>query len=51
VRHLSGAGVAFQRYDGMAQDEDALWHSPSGAMVAWFHDPDGHTLSLTQFNR
>ena len=25
-----------------------VWKSPSGARVAWFKDPDGHTLSLTQ---
>jgi catechol 2,3-dioxygenase-like lactoylglutathione lyase family enzyme len=49
VQDLSAAGVAFQRYDGMNQDDDGIWHAPSGALVAWFRDPDGHTLSLTQF--
>jgi len=49
VRHLSEAGVTFQRYDGLAQDDDGVWHSPGGALVAWFQDPDGNTLSLTQF--
>ena len=49
VRRLSKAGVAFQRYDSLAQDEDAVWRSPGGALVAWFQDPDGNTLSLTQF--
>jgi catechol 2,3-dioxygenase-like lactoylglutathione lyase family enzyme len=49
VRRLSEAGVAFQRYDGLSQDDDGVWHSPGGALVAWFHDPDGNTLSLTQF--
>jgi catechol 2,3-dioxygenase-like lactoylglutathione lyase family enzyme len=48
VRRLSEAGVAFQRYDGLAQDDDGVWHSPGGALVAWFQDPDGNTLSLTQ---
>jgi predicted enzyme related to lactoylglutathione lyase len=33
----------------MNQDEDNIWQSPGGAFVAWFHDPDGHILSLTQF--
>jgi len=51
VRRLHEAGVAFQRYEGMNQDADAIWSAPSGALVAWFRDPDGHTLSLTQFNR
>jgi catechol 2,3-dioxygenase-like lactoylglutathione lyase family enzyme len=49
VRRLSEAGVAFERYDGMDQDGDAIWQAPSGALVAWFRDPDGHVLSLTQF--
>jgi len=49
VRELSAAGVTFQRHDGMNQDSDGIWHAPSGALVAWFPDPDGHVLSLTQF--
>jgi hypothetical protein len=28
---------------------DEAWRAPSGALVAWFQDPDGHTLSITQF--
>jgi predicted enzyme related to lactoylglutathione lyase len=32
----------------MNQDADGIWTSPSGALVAWFEDPDGNTLSLTQ---
>ena len=49
VAALSKAGVAFRRYEGLDQDEIGVWHSPSGALVAWFEDPDGNTLSLTQF--
>jgi catechol 2,3-dioxygenase-like lactoylglutathione lyase family enzyme len=49
VARLSGAGVVFQHYEGMDQDSDGVWHAPSGALVAWFRDPDGHVLSLTQF--
>ncbi len=49
VRHLRAAGVLFQRYGGMKQDDDGIWPAPSGAFVAWFLDPDGHVLSLTQF--
>jgi len=48
VRDLAGRGVAFARYDGMGQDDDAVWTAPSGDRVAWFHDPDGNTLSLTE---
>ena len=49
VQHLRAAGVTFQRYEGMKQDDDGIWQAPSGALVAWFRDPDGHVLSLTQF--
>ncbi len=48
VDDLSKRGVRFERYDGMGQDERGIWSSPSGARVAWFKDPDGNTLSLTQ---
>ena len=49
ARALTAAGVKFARYPGMTQDEDGIWDSPGGARVAWFQDPDGNTLSLTQF--
>jgi catechol 2,3-dioxygenase-like lactoylglutathione lyase family enzyme len=48
-RALRRAGVTFERYPGMRQDRFAVWRSPSGARVAWFKDPDGNTLSITQF--
>ena len=49
VRGLTARGVAFLRYDGMDQDEDGVWTTPAGDKVAWFADPDGNVLSLTQF--
>jgi catechol 2,3-dioxygenase-like lactoylglutathione lyase family enzyme len=45
---LQEAGVGLQRYPGMGQDEQGIWTSPSGARIAWFKDPDGNTLSVTQ---
>ena len=51
VRDLVKRGVNFQRYEGMSQDDLGIWSSPSGARVAWFTDPDGNTLSLTEFHR
>ena len=48
VRELVGRSVVFQRFDGMEQDELGIWAAPGGAKVAWFRDPDGNTLSLTQ---
>ena len=49
VRELAAGGIVFSRYPGMIQDEDGIWTSPTGARVAWFPDPDGNMLSLTQF--
>jgi catechol 2,3-dioxygenase-like lactoylglutathione lyase family enzyme len=49
VVQLTAAGVVFQRHDGMDQNDQGVWRSPSGALVAWFRDPDGNTLSLTQY--
>jgi hypothetical protein len=34
----------------MEQDDLGIWTSPSGARVAWFKDPDGNVLSLTEFS-
>jgi catechol 2,3-dioxygenase-like lactoylglutathione lyase family enzyme len=41
-------GVQFERYGFMLQDDLGVWTAPSGARVAWFKDPDGNLLSLTQ---
>jgi predicted enzyme related to lactoylglutathione lyase len=49
VRSLTARGVRFLRYDGMDQDEAGIWTTPGGDKVAWFTDPDGNILSLTQF--
>jgi catechol 2,3-dioxygenase-like lactoylglutathione lyase family enzyme len=49
AKDLQKADVALERYPGMQQDELGIWNSPSGARVAWFKDPDGNTLSITQF--
>ena len=46
---LNAKGIACERYPGMPQDEKGIWQSPSGARVAWFQDPDGNILSLTEF--
>jgi catechol 2,3-dioxygenase-like lactoylglutathione lyase family enzyme len=49
AKQLHHAGVKLQRYKGLNQDEQGIWTSPGGARVAWFKDPDGNTLSVTQF--
>lgn len=43
---LVAAGVTFNTYEGMEQDERGIWTAPSGARIAWFSDPDGNTVSL-----
>jgi catechol 2,3-dioxygenase-like lactoylglutathione lyase family enzyme len=48
VKDLAQAGVQFERYEGMDQDELGIWTSPTGAKVAWFKDPDGNTLSISE---
>jgi catechol 2,3-dioxygenase-like lactoylglutathione lyase family enzyme len=50
AKALTKKGVTFNIYDGFGQDELGIWTSPAGeAKVAWFKDPDGNVLSLTQF--
>jgi predicted enzyme related to lactoylglutathione lyase len=49
VSRLNERGVRFENYGMAGQDERGIWKSPSGARVAWFKDPDGNVLGLTQF--
>ncbi|HZT29331.1 MAG TPA: VOC family protein [Bryobacteraceae bacterium] len=49
VAALSGAGVRFEHYGLPGQDQRGIWTAHGGAQVAWFQDPDGNLLSLTQF--
>ena len=48
VDALKARGVELERYPGMEQDERGLWQAPGGPRIAWFRDPDGNTLSLTE---
>ena len=48
VKRLMRAGVEFERYELMKQDELGIWTTPTGAKVAWFKDPDGNVLSVSQ---
>lgn len=49
IDELVARGVVFARFDGLGQDPRGVWTAPDGTGVAWFRDPDGNTLSLTQF--
>jgi catechol 2,3-dioxygenase-like lactoylglutathione lyase family enzyme len=48
LRGLEEKGVKLERYPGVEQDKLGVWNSPSGAKVAWFRDPDGNVLSVTE---
>ncbi len=48
VAQLAGRGVTTEFFDGLPQDDAGIWTTPDGARVAWFRDPDGNLLSLTQ---
>ena len=45
---LAERGVVFKSYPGFDQDEDGIWTAPSGRQIAWFEDPDGNIISLSQ---
>ncbi len=51
VRKLEASGVYFERYEHMQQDARGIWKSPNGAKVAWFKDPDGNVLSVSEFTK
>lgn len=49
VKDLADKGVEFHRYTFLEQSPTGIWTAPGGAAkVAWFSDPDGNTLSLSQ---
>jgi catechol 2,3-dioxygenase-like lactoylglutathione lyase family enzyme len=48
VSELEQKGVRFERFPGLPQDEHGIWTAPGGDKVAWFKDPDGNILSLSQ---
>ncbi|MEL6683433.1 MAG: VOC family protein [Pseudomonadota bacterium] len=48
IENVVAAGVVFQMFDQLPQDEHGIWTTPDGHKVAWFSDPNGNTLSLSQ---
>lgn len=48
VDTLAARGVVFRRYEGFGQDARGIMQFPGGVQVAWFSDPDGNLLSLSQ---
>ncbi|HET6933895.1 MAG TPA: VOC family protein [Candidatus Angelobacter sp.] len=48
VASLKTRGVEFEHYPFIQDPESAIWTAPGGAQVAWFKDPDGNVLSVSQ---
>ena len=48
VKWLNKRGVTFEKYPFVEDRELGIWTTPNGDKVAWFKDPDGNVLSLSQ---
>jgi catechol 2,3-dioxygenase-like lactoylglutathione lyase family enzyme len=48
VEGLQAKGVKFERFGFFEQDALGIWTAPTGDKVAWFKDPDGNILSVSQ---
>ena len=49
VSRLTARGIIFEQFEGLEQDERGVCTFSDGTQVAWFRDPDGNMLSLTEF--
>jgi catechol 2,3-dioxygenase-like lactoylglutathione lyase family enzyme len=49
IADLAKRGIPVEHYTFVELDDAGIWWTPNGDGVAWFKDPDGNTLSLTQF--
>jgi hypothetical protein len=48
VRALVARGVVFEKYPFVEDQKTGIWVAPGGDKVAWFKDPDGNVLSLSE---
>jgi catechol 2,3-dioxygenase-like lactoylglutathione lyase family enzyme len=48
VHWLAKRGVEFDKYPFVQDKERGIWTAPGGSKVAWFKDPDGNVLSVSQ---
>jgi catechol 2,3-dioxygenase-like lactoylglutathione lyase family enzyme len=48
VTELQAKGIVFEKFGLKDQDERGIWSAPGGDKVAWFKDPDGNILSVSQ---
>lgn len=47
INNLTANGIVFERYNFIEQDDNGIWTAPGGTRVAWFKDPDGNLLSVS----
>lgn len=45
---LKGRGVALEKFPFVQDPKLGIWTAPSGDKIAWFRDPDGDVLSISQ---
>ncbi len=48
VNWLTARGVVFEKYPFIQDQELGIWSTPDGSKVAWFKDPDGNVLSVSE---
>jgi catechol 2,3-dioxygenase-like lactoylglutathione lyase family enzyme len=48
VADLMEKGIRFEQFGLPGQNEQGIWTAPGGAQVAWFKDPDGNILSVSE---
>ena len=48
VKWLQSRGVSTEKYPWVPDKELGIWNPPGGGKVAWFKDPDGNVLSVSQ---
>ncbi len=51
VSWLKACGVVFEKYPFIQDQELGIWTAPTGDQVAWFKDPDGNILSVSQHQK
>ncbi|MDQ6801054.1 MAG: VOC family protein [Acidobacteriota bacterium] len=53
IREMAPRGVRFEQFNlpFLQQDQLGVWTPPNGDKVAWFKDPDGNVLSISQHAR
>ena len=49
VDELTAKGVVFERYEEFEGDERGIHSVDDAGRVAWFKDPEGNTIAVSQF--